>query len=103
MLQHRDQPRLLLGQLVLQPLHQPRLQPQLEAHQFRVLNRDLEKCLGALTQSSDLVIILKVMQELPEVVTLRLAPAPLTLALMVQGVQPHVLQGKAGKNTEIII
>ena len=61
------------------------------------------KCLGASTQSSDLVIILKVMQELPEVVTLRLAPAPLTLALMVQGVQPHVLQGKAGKKADIII
>ena len=35
------------------------------------------------------------MEEVPQVVTHRLAPTPLTLALLVQGVQPHVLQGKA--------
>ena len=40
------------------------------------------------------MIILKVMEELPEVVTHGLAAAPLALALLVQGVQPHVLLGK---------
>ena len=45
-------------------------------------------------KSSDLVIILKVMEELPEVVTHGLTAAPLALALLVQGVQPHVLIGK---------
>ena len=41
------------------------------------------------------MIILKVMEELPEVVTHGLTAAPLALALLVQGVQPHVLQEKA--------
>ena len=45
-------------------------------------------------KSPHLVIILQVMEELPEVVTHGLTAAPLTLALQVQGVQPHVLQGK---------
>ena len=53
--------------------------------------------IGTLKESSDLVIILKVMEELPEVVTHCLAPTPLTLALMVQRMKPHVLQRKAGK------
>ena len=41
--------------------------------------------------SVDLVIIVQVMQELPEVMTRHLAATPLTLALLVQGVHPHVL------------
>ena len=40
------------------------------------------------------MIILKVMEELPEVVTHGLTAAPLALALLVQGVKPHVLLGK---------
>ena len=95
-LQHGDQPRPLIRQLVLQPLHHASLKPQLKAGHVRVLDRDFDKLLIRVCKNwYDLVIILKMMEEVPQVVTDRLAPTPLTLALLVQGVQPHVLQGKA--------
>ena len=45
-------------------------------------------------KSPDLVIVLKVMEELPEVVTHGLTAAPLALALLVQGMEPHMLLGR---------